>query len=322
MKAIRVHQFGAADVMSYENAPMPEPKAGEVRVRLAASGLNFIDIYHRSGAYAMPTPFIPGLEGAGVVDAVGPEVTTLSVGDRVAYPSQAASYAEYVVVPADRTVLVPDNLDLNTAAAAMLQGMTAHYYATSTYPIQPGDKVLVHAAAGGVGQLLVQIAKLRGGWVIGTVSNEEKAQVAKAAGADETILYTKEDFEVETKRLTNGRGVDVVYDSVGKTTFDKSLNCLRPRGYMVLCGQASGPVDPISPQILNQRGSLYLTRPSLGPYIATRTELLQRADDLFSWILSEKLTVQIDQTFPLAQAAEAHRYMEARKTKGKVLLIP
>lgn len=322
MKAIRVHNFGAADALRYEDVPMPEPKAGEVRIKLAASGLNFIDIYHRSGAYAMATPFIPGLEGAGTVDSVGPGVTDLHPGVRVAYPMHAASYAEYVIVPADRTVPVPNSIDLNTATAAMLQGMTAHYYATSTYPIQPGDKVLVHAAAGGVGQLLVQMAKLRGGWVVGTVSTEEKSKVAKAAGADEVILYTEQDFEAETKRLTEGRGVDVVYDSVGKTTFDKSLNCLRPRGYMVLCGQASGPVDPINPQILNQRGSLYLTRPSLGPYIATRQDLLHRADDIFGWILAEKLTIQVDQTFPLAQAADAHRYMEARKTKGKVLLIP
>lgn len=322
MKAIRVHQFGAAEALHYDDAPMPEPQAGEVRIKLAASGLNFIDIYHRSGAYALPTPFIPGQEGAGVVDAVGPGVTTPAVGDRVAYPLQNGSYAEYVVIPAERTVPVPDTIDLETAAATMLQGMTAHYYATSTYPIQPGDKVLVHAAAGGVGQLLVQIAKLRGGWVVGTVSTEEKAQIAKAAGADETILYTQQDFESEVKRLTAGQGVDVVYDSVGKTTFDKGLNCLRPRGYMVLCGQASGPVDPINPQVLNQRGSLYLTRPSLGPYIATRQELLQRAEDLFAWIMAEKLTVKIDKTFPLAQAADAHRYMEARMTKGKVLLIP
>lgn len=322
MKAIRVHQFGPADALCPEEVPTPEPNAGEVRVKLAAAGLNFIDIYHRSGAYAMPTPFIPGLEGAGVVDAVGAGVTTVRVGDRVAYPSQAASYAEYVVIPADRTVPVPEGIDLNTATAAMLQGMTAHYYATSTYPIQPGDKVLVHAAAGGVGQLLVQIAKLRGGWVVGTVSTEEKAQIAKAAGADEVILYTEQDFEEEVKRLTDGRGVDVVYDSVGKTTFDKGLNCLRPRGYMVLCGQASGPVDPINPQILNQKGSLYLTRPSLGPYIATRAELLQRADDLFNWLQAGKLHIRIDRTFPLEQAADAHRYMEARQTKGKVLLIP
>ncbi len=322
MKAIRVQQFGTADALQFEDVPQPTPQAGEVRVKLAAAGLNFIDIYHRSGAYAMPTPFIPGQEGAGVVDAVGPGVTTPAVGDRVAYPMQIGSYAEYVVLPAERTVPVPAAIDLETAAATMLQGMTAHYYATSTYPIQPGDKVLVHAAAGGVGQLLVQIAKLRGGWVVGTVSTEEKAQIAKGAGADETILYTQQDFESEVKRLTDGRGVDVVYDSVGKTTFDKSLNCLRPRGYMVLCGQASGPVDPINPQVLNQRGSLYLTRPSLGHYIATRAELLQRADELFGWITAEKLTVHIDKTFPLAEAAAAHRYMEARMTKGKVLLIP
>lgn len=322
MKAIRVHQFGAADALQYDDAPMPEPNAGEVRVKLAAAGLNFIDIYHRSGAYAMPTPFIPGQEGAGVVDAVGEGVSDVAVGDRVAYPLQSGSYAEYVVIAAERTVPVPDAVDLKVAAASMLQGMTAHYYATSTYPIQPGDKVLVHAAAGGVGQLLVQIAKLRGGWVVGTVSTEEKAQVAKAAGADEVILYSQQDFEAEVKRLTDGQGVDVVYDSVGKTTFDKSLNCLRPLGYMVLCGQASGPVAPIDPQILNQRGSLFLTRPSLGPYIATRADLLKRADDLFSWIASGKLNVQIDKTFPLAQAADAHRYMEARLTKGKVLLIP
>jgi len=322
MKAIRVHQFGPADVLQYEDAPLPEPKAGELRIKLAASGLNFIDTYHRSGAYTLPTPFIPGLEGAGVVDAVGSGVNDFRVGDHIAYASQPASYAEYVVVPAERTVSVPDSIDLNTAAATMLQGMTAHSFVTSCYPVQPGDKALVHAAAGGLGQLLVQIIKLRGGWVIGTVSTQEKAQIAKAAGADEVILYSEQDFESETKRLTAGSGVNVVYDTVGNTTFDKSLNCLRPRGYMILCGQASGPVDPFNPQILNQRGSLYLTRPSLGPYIATRAELLQRAGDLFNWISTGKLTVQIDKTFPLAQAADAHRYIEGRMTKGKVLLIP
>lgn len=322
MQAIRIHQFGSADVLQLDDAPMPTPNAGEVRIKLAASGLNFIDIYHRTGAYAMQRPFIPGLEGAGVVDAVGPDVTDLRVGDRVAYPMSPGSYAEYVVVPAARVVSVPDGVDFNTATAAMLQGMTAHYYAVSTYPIQPGDKVLVHAAAGGVGQILVQIAKLRGGWVVGTVSTAEKAQLAKAAGADEVIRYTEQDFEAEVKRLTNGRGVDVVYDSVGKTTFDKSLNSLRPRGMLVLCGQASGAVPPFDPQILNQKGSLYLTRPALGPYIATRAELLQRAEDLFGWLLAGKLKLHIDQTFPLAQAADAHRYMEGRQTKGKVLLIP
>ena len=322
MKAIRVHQFGAADVMRYEDVPLPEPKPNEVRIRLAATGLNFIDIYQRSGAYKISTPFILGLEGAGVVDAVGAEVTTLKVGDRVAYPQQSSSYAEFVTIPADRTVPIPDTIDFNTAVAVMLQGMTAHYLATSTFPIQPGDKALVHAAAGGVGQLLVQMAKLRGGWVVGTVSTEEKAQIAKEAGVDEIIRYTEQDFEAEVKRLTEGRGVDVVYDSVGKTTFDKSLNSLRPRGYMVLYGQSSGAVGPFDPQILNQRGSLYLTRPSLAPYIATRTELLGRAEEIFGWISAGKLKVTIDKTFPLSQAADAHRYMEERKSKGKILLIP
>lgn len=322
MKAIRVHQFGAADAMQLEDVPTPEPKAGEVRVKLAAAGLNFIDIYHRTGAYALETPFTPGLEGAGVVDAVGSGVTDLQPGDRVAYAMSPNSYAEYVVMPAARTVPVPEGIDLKTAAAAMLQGMTAHYYALSTFPIKPGDKALVHAAAGGVGQLLVQIIKLRGGWVAGTVSTEEKAALARAAGADEIIRYTEQDFEEEIKRLTDGKGVDVVYDSVGKTTFLKGLNCLRPLGYMVLCGQASGPVDPIDPQILNQKGALFLTRPTLGPYIATREDLLRRAQDLFDWILAGKLNVHIDQTFALADAPDAHRYMEDRKTKGKVLLIP
>jgi NADPH2:quinone reductase len=322
MNAIRIHQFGDAGVLRLEDVPLPEPKAGEVRVKLAASGLNFIDIYHRIGAYPLATPFTPGMEGAGTVDAVGPGVTELQPGDRVAYPLTAGAYAEYAVVPAARTVSVPDTIDLETAAAVMLQGMTAHYYAVSTYPLQPGDRALVHAAAGGVGLLLVQIAKLRGAWVVGTVSTEEKALLAKEAGADEMILYSEQDFESEVKRLTGGRGVDVVYDSVGKTTFDKSLNCLRPRGMMVLCGQASGPVPPLDPQVLNQKGALYLTRPTLGPYIATRTELLQRAQDLFGWIEAGKLKVRIDRTFPLAQAGDAQRYMEDRQTKGKVLLIP
>lgn len=322
MKAIRVHQFGGADAMQYEEAPIAEPGPGQARVKLAAAGLNFIDIYHRTGAYPLATPFVPGLEGAGVVEAVGPGVSELKVGDRVAYAMVPGSYAESVVAPADKLVPVPDGIDLNTAAAAMLQGMTAHYYAVSTYPIQPGDKALVHAAAGGVGQLLVQIIKQRGSWVVGTVSTEEKAQLAFAAGADEVIRYTEQDFEAEVKRLTGGRGVDVVYDSVGKTTFDKSLNCLRPRGMMVLCGQASGAVPPVDLQILNQKGSLYVTRPTLGPYIATREELLQRAGDIFAWIQAGTLKVRIDRTFPLAEAQEAHRYMEGRGTKGKVLLIP
>lgn len=322
MKAIRVHQFGDASVLQYEDAPLPEAKSGEVRVRLAAAGLNFIDIYHRTGAYSLSTPFTPGMEGAGTVDATGPNVTDLQIGDRVAWPLQMGACADYAVVPAGRVVAVPSNVDLKTAAAAMLQGMTAHYYSTSTFPLRDGDKTLIHAAAGGVGQLLVQMAKLRGAWVVGTVSTPEKAQLAKQAGADEVILYSEQDFESEVKRLTDGRGVDVVYDSVGKTTFDKSLNCLRPRGMMVLCGQASGAVPPMDPQVLNQKGALYLTRPTLGPYIATREELVQRADDIFAWIAAGKLKVHVDKTYPLAQAADAHRYMEERQTKGKVLLIP
>jgi NADPH2:quinone reductase len=322
MQAVRVHQFGSADVLHLEQIPTPEPKSGEVRVKLAAAGLNFIDIYHRTGAYSIATPFTLGMEGAGVVDAVGPGVSGLNVGDRVAYPLTMGAYAEYAVLPAARVVVVPAGIELETAAAAMLQGMTAHYYALSTYPVKAGDKALVHAAAGGVGQLLVQVIKLRGGWVVGTVSTEEKAQLAKEAGADAVIRYTEQDFEAEVKRLTDGRGVDVVYDSVGKTTFDKSLNCLRPRGTMVLCGQASGAVPPMDPQVLNQKGALYLTRPTLGPYIATRDELVQRANDIFGWIQEGKLKVHIDRRFPLAQAADAHRYMEDRQTKGKVLLIP
>jgi NADPH2:quinone reductase len=322
MKAIRVHHFGDANALQFDEVPTPEPKTGEIRIKLAASGLNFIDIYHRSGAYPLQTPFTPGMEGAGTVDAVGPDVAELQPGARVAYPLTLGAYAEYAVVPADRVVNVPTSIDLNTAAAVMLQGLTAHYYSTSTFPLQPGDKALVHAAAGGVGLLLVQMAKLRGAWVVGTVSTEEKAQLAREAGADEVILYTAQDFETEVKRLTGGRGVDVVYDSVGKTTFDKGLNCLRPRGYMVLCGQASGAVPPMDPQILNQKGALFLTRPTLGPYIATRAELLQRAADIFGWIEAGKLKVRIDRTFPLAQAAAAQTYMEDRRTKGKVLLIP
>jgi NADPH2:quinone reductase len=322
MKAIRVHNYGDAGVLSYEDVPVPEPGPEQVRVKLEACGLNFIDIYQRSGQYKIATPFVLGLEGAGTVDAVGAGVTEFKAGDRVAYTSCPNSYAEYVVTPAARLVKIPDGVATASAAAAMLQGLTAHYLSHSTYPIRSGDKVLVHAAAGGVGLLLVQMAKMRGGWVVGTVSTEEKAQLAKAAGADEVILYTQTDFESETRRLTDGAGCEVVYDSVGKTTFDKSLNCLRPRGYLVLYGQSSGAVAPLDPQILNQKGCLYLTRPRLEPYIATREELLWRAHDLFGWMQSGKLDVRIDQTFPLAQAADAHRYMEARRTMGKVLLIP
>lgn len=322
MKAIRVHETGGPEVLQYEEVPTPEPGEGEVRVRLEAAGLNYIDVYHRMGLYPLQPPFIPGQEGAGVVDAVGPGVTEFQVGDRVAYTLQSQSYAEYVVVPAWKLVHVPEGVSTQEAAAVMLQGLTAHYLVRSTYPLKEGERALIHAAAGGVGQLLVQMAKLCGAWVVGTVSTEEKAQLAREAGADEVIRYTEQDFEAEVKRLTDGAGVHVVYDSVGKTTFDKGLNCLRPRGYMVLFGQASGPVPPFDPQILNQKGSLFLTRPSLGAYVQNREELLARCDEMFGWMAEGRLRVRIDRTFPLAQAADAHRYIEARQTKGKVLLIP
>jgi NADPH2:quinone reductase len=322
MKAIRVHEFGDPNVLRYEDVPTPEPAPGEVLVKVAAAGLNFIDTYHRQGWYPLARPFILGQDGAGVVEKTGEGVSGFRPGDRVAWAQHQGSYAEYASIAAAKAIPVPDGIKVEQAAAVLLQGMTAHYLAVSTYPLQPGDTCLVHAAAGGTGALLVQIAKLRGARVIGTVGTDEKAELARAAGADETIVYTKTDFEAETRRLTNGQGVDVVYDSVGKDTFDKSLNCLRPRGYMVLFGQASGRVPPMDPQLLNQKGSLYLTRPAMGAYVATREELLGRANDLFNWMKAGKLVVRIDRSFPLAEAAEAHRYLEGRKTKGKVLLIP
>ena len=322
MKAIRVHENGGPEALRYEEAPPPEPGQGEARVKIEAAGVNFIDVYHRSGLYPGRLPITPGMEGAGVVDAIGPDVSDLKPGDRVAYAMHQGSYAEYAVVPAWRLVPIPESVDARSAAAVMLQGMTAHYLSRTTYPIQPGDTALVHAAAGGVGLLLVQMAKQRGARVIGTVSTEEKARLASQAGADEVILYTQVDFETETKRLTHGAGVNVVYDAVGVTTFDKSLNCLKPRGYMVLYGASSGPVSPLDPQVLNAKGSLFLTRPTLGHYVADRSELLSRAGDLFEWMAAGELQVRIDQTFPLSEAAEAHRYLEARKTKGKLLLIP
>lgn len=308
--------------MKYEAIPVPEPGEGEVRVRIEAAGLNFIDIYHRLGAYPIPMPFTPGMEGAGTVDAVGPGVSDLQVGDRVAFAMDRGSYAEYDIVPAWKAVPIPDEVSTEEAAAVILQGSTAHYLSHSSFPLSSGNTALIHAAAGGTGQLLVQMAKRRGARVIGTCSTEEKAALAREAGADEVVLYTEEDFETAAKELTGGRGVDVVYDSVGKDTFDKSLNCLRPRGYMVLFGQSSGPVAPIDPQILNRKGALFLTRPTLSYYMADREELLSRANDIFNWMAAGDLQVRIDQRFPLAEAAEAHRYLEDRKTKGKVLLIP
>jgi NADPH2:quinone reductase len=322
MKAIRVHETGGPEVMQLDEVPLPEPGPGEVRVKVAVAGLNFIDVYHRKGLYAMPTPFFLGREAGGVVDKVGEGVMAVRPGERVAYPVHPGGYAEYVIVPAWKLVPVPHDIDLERGTAVMLQGMTAHYLATSTYPLGSDDTALVHAASGGVGLLLVQLAKWRGARVIGTVSTEEKAELARAAGADEVILYTQTDFETETMRLTGGTGVNVVYDSVGKTTFLKGLNCLQPRGYMVLYGQASGPVGMIDPQILNSKGSLFLTRPTLGYYTADRAELLKRAGDLFSLMRQGQLDVRVDKTFPLAEAAAAHRYIEGRQTKGKVLLIP
>ncbi len=312
MKAIRVHTFGDPSVLRYEDAPLPEPGAGEARIKVEAVGVNYVDIYRRTGLYPGALPMTLGSEASGVVDAVGPGVTGLAVGDRVASASLPGAYAEYAVGPADALV----------AAAVMLQGMTAHYLVYTTYPLKPGDVALVHAAAGGVGLLLVQLAKRCGARVIGTVSTEEKARLARDAGADDVLLYTRVDFAAEARRLTAGRGVDVVYDSVGRTTFDGSLNALRPCGYMVLYGQSSGPVPPLDLQVLNAKGSLFVTRPTLAHYTASRADLLRRANDLFAWIAASELTVRIDTTFPLAEASEAHRYMEARKSKGKVLLTP
>lgn len=322
MKAIRVHQYGGLEALKYEDVPMPEPGEGEARVRIEAIGVNFLDVYQRIGRYQGSPPFTLGQEAAGTVDTVGPNVTEVKPGDRVAYASVQGSYAEYAVVPAWRLIQMPSGVDLQQAAAALVQGMTAHYLTFSTYPLKTGETALVHAAGGGTGQLLVQIAKRRGARVIGTASTQEKAGLARQAGADEVILYTQTDFEAEVKRLTDNVGVDVVYDSVGKDTFDKSLNCLRRRGYMVLYGASSGAVPPLDPQTLNAKGSIYLTRPFLGHYTVDRAELLGRANDVINWMAAGELKVHIDKTFPLAEAAEAHRYLEDRQSKGKVLLIP
>ncbi|GAB4401989.1 MAG: quinone oxidoreductase [Anaerolineales bacterium] len=322
MKAIRVHEYGGVEVLKYEQVQKQEPGEGQVRVKLEAVGVNFIDIYHRIGRYQGSLPLTLGQEGGGVVDAIGANVTEVKPGDRVVYANVQGSYAEYVIVPSWMLVPVPNKVDMQNATAVILQGLTAHYLTHSTYPLKPGETALVHAAGGGVGQLLVQIAKLCGARVIGTVSTEEKAALAREAGADEVIYYTQSDFETEVKRITNNEGVDVVYDSVGKDTFEQSLNCLRRRGYMVLYGQSSGPAPQIDPQILNGKGSLFLTRPTLGHYTADRAELLKRTNDLFQWIAAGKLKVRVDKTYPLAKAAEAHLYLEGRQSKGKILLIP
>jgi len=322
MKAIEVKQPGGPEAMELVELPVPQPKANEAVVKLAASGVNFIDVYHREGRYKVPLPFTPGQEGAGVVTAVGADVKSVKVGDRVAWSGPPGSYAEYAALPADLLVPLPAGVTDQQAAAAMLQGMTAHYLSHDTYPLKRGETALVHAAAGGVGLLLVQMAHNIGARVIATVSTDEKAKLAREAGADEVILYTQSDFETETKRLTGGKGVNVVYDSVGKTTFEKGLNVLRPRGFMVLFGGSSGAVPPFDLITLSQKGSLYVTRPSLGSYIATREELVARSGAVFGMIEAGKLKLRVEYTYPLAEAQRAHRDLEGRKTTGKLLLIP
>jgi len=322
MKAIQVKQPGGPEVLELVDVPVPEPKANEAVVKLAASGVNFIDVYQREGRYKVLLPFVLGQEGAGVVNAVGSNVTSLKAGDRVAWTGLLGGYAEYAAVPADRLVAIPAGVTDQQAAAAMLQGMTAHYLCHDTYPLKRGETALVHAAAGGVGLLLVQMAHNIGARVLATVSTDEKAKLAREAGADEIILYTKSDFEAETRRLTNGEGVHVVYDSVGKTTFEKGLNVLRPRGMMVLFGGSSGAVPPFDLIALSQKGSLYVTRPTLVNYIATREELMSRSGAVFAMISSGKLKLRIAHTYPLAEAQRAHRDLEGRKTTGKLLLLP
>jgi len=314
MKAVFVEQPGGVENIRYADLPKPSPGPGEALVKIAASGVNYVDIYFRKGVYPAPPPIVLGSEAAGAVESVGPDVTNVAVGDRVAYAMARGSYAEYAVVPAWQLVKIPASVDFETAAAAMLQGMTAHYLTHSTYPLKPGDSCLVHAAAGGTGRLIVQMAKILGARVIGTVGDEEKAKQAKAAGADEVIIYTKEDFSARVK------GMNVVYDSVGQSTFMQSLDCLRPRGMMVSFGNASGPVANFAPLILSQKGSLFLTRPTLANYTATADELDWRANDVLDWIGQGKLKLHIHKTYPLAETAQAHRDLEGRKTTGKLLL--
>jgi NADPH2:quinone reductase len=331
MKAIQIKQTGGPEVMELVDLPVPQPKSNEAVVKIAAAGVNFIDVYNREGRYKSPLPLVLGQEAAGVVSAVGSDLPkdahAVAVGDRVAYTMTLGSYAEYAAVPAERLVKIPAGVGEREAAGAMLQGMTAHYLSHDTYPLKKGETALIHAAAGGVGLLLVQMAHNLGVRVIATVSTEEKAKLARAAGADEVILYTQADFEAETKRLTDGKsgggkGVDVVYDSVGKTTFDKGLNLLRPRGMMVLFGGSSGAVAPVDPLVLTQKGSIFLTRPSLGNYIATAPELQARAGAVFGMIRDGKLKLRIEHVYPLAEAQQAHRDLEGRKTTGKLLLLP
>jgi NADPH2:quinone reductase len=322
VKAVRVHAPGGPEALRYEEVDIPTPGAGEALVRIAASGVNYLDVQYRTGRVKAAAPFVIGSEGAGTVEAVGAEAGGVAVGDRVAWAMVLGAYAEYARVPAARLVPVPGTVSLEDAAAVMLQGMTAHYLTHSTFPLQPGATVLVHAGAGGVGAMITQVARLRGATVIATAGTDEKAGIARAAGASHVIVYTREPFEAAVRRLTGGRGVDVVYDSVGRDTFDGSLGSLRPRGGLALLGFSSGPVAPFDPAILGVKGSLFLTRPGLNQYIATREELLTRAGDVFAWLSAGSLRLRIDRVLPLADAAAAHEALEARRTAGKVLLTP
>ncbi len=320
MKAIRVREHGGPERLQLESVPTPSPGRREALVDVAVAGVNFIDTYHRTGLYRVDLPFTPGVEAAGVVKEVGAEVEEVQPGDRVAYAMTLGAYAERAVVPAWRLVPVPEEVQLEAAAALMVQGLTAHYLTHSTCPLRRGQVALIHAAAGGTGRVMVQMARLRGARVLGTASTPDKAALAMSAGAHHVILYRDSDFEEEVKQFTGGKGVHVVYDSVGADTFEKSLRCLRPRGMLVLFGQSSGPVPPLDPQLLNRRGSVFLTRPSLSHYAATRAELLERSEDLFGWLQGEQLQVRVDRSLPLAEAAEAHRILESRRARGKLSL--
>ncbi len=322
MKAILVHETGGPEKLLYQDVPIPAPGPGQARVKVHAIGVNFIDVYHRSGLYRASLPFIPGMEAAGVVDAVGESVTAVSPGDRVAYAMNLGAYGEYALANAWQLVKLPGSFDFQAAAAAMLQGMTAHYLTHSAFALQSGQTALVHAAAGGVGLLLVQICRSLGAKVIATVSTEAKAALAREAGANDVIRYDQADFEAETKKITGNRGVEVVYDSVGRATFDRSLNCLKRRGTLVLFGQASGPVPPVDLNVLNAKGSLFVTRPSLAHYTANQEELNWRAGAILGWIAAGKLKLRIDRSYPLREAAQAHEALEGRRTAGKLLLIP
>lgn len=322
MKAIRPSQHGGAELLTLSELPTPSPGPGQLLVKVAVAGVNFIDVYQRTGLYKTELPIPLGLEGGGVVEALGTGVTTARVGERVVWSGVPGSYATHTLVPAEKAVPVPEGLDLERATAVLLQGMTAHYLAHDTFPLRPGHVALIHAAAGGTGLLLVQLAKRAGARIIGTVSTDEKAALARKAGADEIILYRSQEVEVEVRRLTQGRGVDVVYDSVGASTFQHSLKSLRPRGYLVLFGQSSGPIGTIDPQILSANGSLFLTRPTLAHYTSTRDELLARAQDLFRLIAKGELDVKIARTLPLSEARAAHEALQGRETSGKILLVP